>query len=395
METGTTTNAFTYTQDQQRAVEWLRRWWHDSRQWMSALGGLAGTGKTTIIARLAGELGVPIDYLAPTGKAVQVMNRKGIEAETIHSYIYDFRGKDKFTDERTGETREVMHFDRKDERAGDAPLVVVDEASMVNADIFDDIQRIASESGVRFIFVGDHGQLEPVGRNPRIMQNADIRLETIMRQAAENPILALAHRVRQQASLRENLDLADGDRLRIVGRASPDRVAEYAEQSGIQQIIVPFHRIRHEINKACRRRLGFDRQLCEGDRVVAKLNNRKQHVYNGNQFRIVSDPIEDVAYASPLGDKRYRASIQSIDDDRVWEDMLLYLPGRDGDWNEDCYKNDNIAIDYAYAITCHTAQGSEWDSVLAIYSPCRAWSNERWLYTAVTRAAKNLTVMAG
>lgn len=383
--------AFSYTEDQSRAVDSIRRW-HQQGQGPFSMGGLAGTGKTTVLARLPEELGVSIDVLAPTGKAAQVLKSKGIEAETIHSYIYNFQGKSRFDDSRTGESRQVLHFERKDGRSGEASLIAVDESSMISQDVYDDLMTIGD---ARILFVGDHGQLEPVGRNPGVMKNPHVRLESIMRQALDNPIVAFAHRVRQKAQLRENLDLADGSRLRIVGRADSDRIAKYAMDSGVDQIIVPFHRKRHAINRSVRWLMGFKNELNKGDRVVARMNNRRQQIFNGNQFEIVSDPRKDDSYFSEIGDRRFIASLRSIDSGQVWEDMALFLPSDAGDWNDNCHKLTNIAIDYAYAITCHVAQGSEWDNVLVVYAPCRAWSDERWLYTAATRAANKLTVMVG
>lgn len=387
---------FEYTPDQSLVVSGVSDWYFKTKKTMLRIGGLAGTGKTTIAGRLAKILGIPVDALAPTGKAAQRLTQKGINAETIHSYIYNFEGKSKFSDNRTGENREILYFGKKEDgRTGTAPLVLVDEASMVSADLHDDLYSLIAEDGGRLLYIGDHGQLPPIGRDPGIMRSPDFVLESVMRQAADNPILAFAHRIRKEAGLRANLDLVDNERLRIVGKAGADRIAGYAIESGVDQIIVPFHRIRHKVNEMMRIRLKKKGLLAEGDKVVARLNNRKQHIFNGNQFEIVGDPQEDKTYSSEIRDTKFIASLRSVDDGRVWNDMSLFLPGPDGDWNDSCYKASNIAIDYAYAITCHIAQGSEWDNVLVVYAPCRAWSNERWLYTASTRAAKKLTVMAG
>lgn len=387
--------SFDFTPDQAEAVSRIRHWFLSGRSPTYTVGGYAGTGKTTILGQLSGEIGVQIDAIAPTGKAAQRLTQKGIPTETIHSYIYNFEGKSRFEDDRTGDVRQVLHFGKKDGRQGQADLVVCDEASMVSQDLYDDLMALANEDGARVLFVGDHGQLEPVGRNPGLMRSPDFRLETIMRQAKDNPILSFAHRVRTKAGLRENLDLVDNDRLRIVGRTPTDKLCKYAIESGVDQIIVPFHRVRARVNTMMRRMLHKEGELALGDRVVARLNNRKQHIFNGNQFEICTAPTLDKSYETSIGDRKFIASIKSVDDGRVWEDMSLFLPGPQGEWNDKCYKQSNIAIDYAYAITCHVAQGSEWDNVLVVYAPCRAWSDERWLYTAATRAAKKLTVMAG
>jgi len=51
-------------------------------------------------------------------------------------------------------------------------------------------------------------------------------------------------------------------------------------------------------------------------------------------------------------------------------------------------------FDYGYAVTCHKAQGSEWDRVLVVEGWCDGWEMARWRYTAITRAAKELTYLA-
>lgn len=385
------------TNEQKTAVARIRAWFGEiSGPGEMSMGGFAGSGKTTVISELPMMLGFEPDVLAPTGKATQVLNRKGIAAETVHSYLYDFRGKTKFEDNR-GDRRTVMNFDAKEQRMGESDLVIIDESSMVNQQMANDIRDTVIRSGrAKVLWVGDHGQLEPVGKNPGIMDRPDIVLNTIMRQAQGNPIIAFAHAVRTQGAHPSNyLNLADGERLKIGGKTPTPRLCEYADENGIDQIIVPFHRIRHSINKEMRRRRGFSKvTLAKGEKVVVKLNNRKQHLCNGMQFEVITDPTPDFGFNQQMGkEMKFRASIKSLDDGRVWEDMNLFLPDPDGDAYDECFKQDNVAIDYAYAITCHVAQGSEWDKVLVAYAPCRAWNDERWLYTAATRAAEHLTVV--
>jgi exodeoxyribonuclease-5 len=78
----------------------------------------------------------------------------------------------------------------------DADLVIVDEASMLDASMIEDLESF----GVPVLYVGDHGQLEPVGDDPGLMREPQIRLETIHRQAAGSPIVQFAHLLRRGVS---------------------------------------------------------------------------------------------------------------------------------------------------------------------------------------------------
>jgi ATP-dependent exoDNAse (exonuclease V) alpha subunit len=54
-------------------------------------------------------------------------------------------------------------------------------------------------------------------------------------------------------------------------------------------------------------------------------------------------------------------------------------------------KGGRIPFDYAYAVTCHKAQGDEWDHVLVFEQYSQLWEHARWVYTAATRAREKLT----
>lgn len=161
------------------------------------LTGYAGSGKTTLVQHLAKvliERGIEIVLTAPTHKAVAVLSRKlkaagvAVDCVTIHSLL---QLKPKPNGDR-------MVFERK-KRADpvNADVVVIDECSMVPADLIRHIRRHLPVSFV--LFVGDPAQLPPVGEVAS--QSFDIKsrshLDIIVRQAAENPILAAAQTIRK------------------------------------------------------------------------------------------------------------------------------------------------------------------------------------------------------
>src|SRR5262245_34357473 len=132
---------------------------HDVLDWRErpskpylVLGGYAGTGKTTLVSHLAGEWdGVAICALC--GTAAQVLRDKGAAASTIHGLIYipvrDGRGRTRFC------RRRFL----------DARTIIVDEASMIDHVLLQDLLAFR----IPVLFVGDHGQLEPIGTTPNLM----------------------------------------------------------------------------------------------------------------------------------------------------------------------------------------------------------------------------------
>lgn len=174
------------TDEQLQAIDRMTAWAKNpgtKRQFF--FGGFAGTGKTTVIKELLRILRQTenVAVSAFTGKACNVLMRKGIPAQTLHSLMYDV-----VEDPKDGS----IEFVPKPFMAGEPSMVIVDEASMVNRELLNTLTGYNK----RVIFVGDPGQLEPVGDNPNLMKNPDFVLTKIHRQAEENPILRMATQTR-------------------------------------------------------------------------------------------------------------------------------------------------------------------------------------------------------
>src|SRR5262245_45897619 len=154
---------------------------------VQTLGGYAGTGKTMLIKHLVREL-PRFAVCAFTGKAANVLRRKGVPASTIHSLIYQPVEVTRF--DKSGKIVKVVEFVRREQLPCSG--VIVDEASMVSREIHDDL--VAYD--LPLIFVGDHGQLEPVADHDfNLMRNPQITLEQIHRNAG--PISRFANFLRQ------------------------------------------------------------------------------------------------------------------------------------------------------------------------------------------------------
>lgn len=349
-------------------------------------GGLwhHNTGKTTVIKHLLTQHrheveGVVGSYAtaAFTGKAANVLRRKGVPAQTIHSLIYE--------PARSPSGRVV--FRRKPMIA--EGLVIIDEASMVSTSILNDLRHYP----IRLLCVGDMGQLEPIGDNPRLMANPNVRLETIHRQASESDIIRYSIGVRngadpkafRQSKPHSEVCLGDGQ----IFDAAMDRA---------DQILCGFNATRHQINRIMRMRRGIDTRdpkdpssLSQataptpqvGDRVICLQNNKNVGVFNGMIGHIAR--IEDT-FAGVL-----TCDVQEEDGDLLTSvRMKLNQFGAD---KQDYRENADPELtfwDYGYCVTTHKSQGSEFDHVLVVDQVHREWTASRWRYTAITRAAKGL-----
>lgn len=357
------TTTLTLSPDQQQAFDQIQSWLANKPEQLT-LGGFAGTGKTTIIKELLEAVQQkyrPI-VMALTGKACSVLLKKGVSpVQTIHSTIYDTyisKGKPVFT------LRSSIPFN----------FFIIDEASMVNNEIYKDLKSF------RFpmLFVGDHGQLEPIGDNPMLMKSPQVKLEKIHRQAEGNPIITYAHKLRQKHWPK----ITD-----TIVQMTPKKQITKETLTGVDQIICGKNKTRVQINKECRNLLGYPKDTpVVGDKVICLKNNRKFGIYNGLQGVILeitqvnSNGIDSTFMRIALdGGGEFYGEIHP--------DQFNLEKGfpEDADW-----KSDETYWDYAYAVTCHKSQGSEWNKVLVIEEYLPVWDMAKWRYTAATRASEEL-----
>ena len=396
------------SQDQESGMLRIERWYErleDVRQknyvWLNqepqqmmnlgmidTLAGLAGTGKTTIISMLQKRLNLnnPPQFLAPTGKAAQVMRNKGVtNAETIHSFIYQFLGLSR---DNKKDTAVPIFENREGGVSTNAPFLVVDEASMVNFWIYDDLMS----HGIPTLFVGDHGQLPPVGGDPGIMREPGYALERIHRQAEGNPIIRLAHHVRDAGTPYGFNKEPGDDRVSSMRRGSFHRIAEYAIENEMDQIICGFNKNRTAINRCYREILKHEGILETGDKIICLKNDRRNGFFNGMMYRV--DRIHS------NNGKTITADLTDLDTGRVRTYVEIATGGFDREKpydielaieNGEAEKGSQV-FDYGYAITGHKSQGSQWPSVLVLWDQCKFWSMARWGYTAITRAQDRVRV---
>lgn len=331
------------------------------------LGGYAGTGKTTIIKHLltdTNELStIRAVVCAFTGKACSVLQRKGIHsAQTIHSLIYDVQeislGVYEFT------LKPKLDY-------SSCNLIIVDEASMISTELYNDLKSFH----LPILFVGDPGQLEPVGDNPNLMKVTDYTLTKIHRQAEKSPIITLATQVRQ------------GFPVRIVDPTlsvtTKGKFITDEELSNADQVICAKNATRSLLNRRVRTFLGHVNPLEENDKLICLRNNRKAAVFNGLIVRVKEIHNEyDIYYRITAVDEvgKLYPNLE------IWKKPFTSIL----EPNETVPRG-LLHFDYGYAITCHKSQGSEWPHVLVYDEVMFKTDMKKWRYTAITRASEKLT----
>jgi len=352
----------TLTQEQDEVREaartFLRR--YGGRRYFT-YHGLAGTGKTVVLAQLARELpsAVPCTF---TGKAASVLReRTGLPVITVHSFLYNYGGT--YEDEN-GKHQPV--FTSKGENHA-RTTVLLDECSTIGTRLAEDILA----TGARVIACGDPGQLPPVA-DRQFFIDANVELTTVHRQALESAVIRQAHAVRSAGRYRN-----DGPDFRVTERASEDDLAT----CGIA--LCWKNRTRRLLNGACRRARGIenDTGLLAGEPVMCLRNDHARRIYNGAIYPLAVDWVPGDELLVRDGDREVNVFTPTIEG---------FSPDFETERNDDgC-----VPFALAYAATVHKSQGSEWQKVLFVDE--QDPRNPEWpqfAYTAITRASQQVAVV--
>jgi exodeoxyribonuclease-5 len=394
-----------FSNDQLVALDKCKTWLGGRSPSVFTLYGCAGTGKTTLAKFLAADVSGSIYFVAFTGKAAEVLQRSGCpNARTVHSLIYSPKSacqkrltgleaqlsqlpedalesvRDKLLGEIAAERKNAsrpMFSLKADSEIKFASLVVVDECSMVSNQMGSDLLSF----GVPILALGDPGQLPPVGAKGFFDESRpDHLLTSIHRQAGGSPIIELATKAR----LGETLEYGDyGQNCRVIEKATPEMAIE------ADQIICGRNKTRAAINKRTRSLLDLDPDgPVIGDKLICGRNNSENGLLNGSQWILESfqKVMDDVGMVTVAPHMDSGPSVSTTCHMHFFEgrekELAPYMQG-------ECDK-----FEYGYAVTCHKAQGSQWDDVL-IFDESHAFGPDRhkWLYTSITRAAKSVTIV--
>lgn len=408
-----------------------------------SLGGWAGTGKTTLMEELDRNLHGDAVFGTPTHKAAGVLRRKlsgdqSVRVRTYHSLVYHMHGIFRCSVTGVIVTKQLgsctcgqsdacecpMRFDpcgkggehtchitqelkpeRRQFLGGHRDIVIIDESSMLSKQQVEDVRSF----GVPVLLVGDAGQLPPIkdAMNPWTM-NPDVELTEIHRQGADSGILQAAHEVRKEGAMLRT-SYGKGDAIRMQ-RHDP-RTAALLERftPGPDRALITYtNSLRARFN----RQYHGEGPPREGDRVVA-LGGRPYEAdlveLTGTSFRLLGMVIQ--VHNGMTGTIR-RASQRSIVTEMVVElddhplatadkPVLLYIGaaptaqfGAQRELSHDSPQRPKGSHlwDYAYALTAHKAQGSEFAQVIVMDQKPPEY--QQWMYTALTRASQAVVAVA-
>ncbi|EJN04037.1 ATP-dependent RecD-like DNA helicase [Phyllobacterium sp. YR531] len=368
---------------QDEALQAVSKWLKGGRSPIFRLFGYAGTGKTTLARYFAEHIEGDVQFAAFTGKAAQVLRSKGARnARTLHSLIYRPRGEEAVENETTGKTSIAPTFSlNRQSPVAKAKLIVVDECSMVDEQLGRDLMSF----GTPILVLGDPGQLPPISGGGFFTEHEpDFLLSEIHRQARDNPILRLALDVREG----RDFDLGDYGAAKVIAKS--DVTQELV--LGADQVLVGTNRTRKRYNQRLRELKGFSAAFPQaGDKLVCLRNDPAKGLLNGSLWKVMTSSRETVKpginlLIAPEDEEPGRgvAKIKLLK--AQFDDPDVEIP-----WQMKKRFDD---FDYGYALTTHKAQGSQWNEVV-LFDESYAFrdTRDRWLYTAITRAAERLTVV--
>ena len=378
---------------------------YKNKEKYTVIAGYAGAGKSTLVRFIIEELktyGVKetdVCFACFTGKAAQVLLKKGNKnVITLHKLLYKSIPK------------ESGGFVRIPNPSIPYKIVVVDEVSMAPKTLMD----LLFKHNVYVICLGDPFQLPPVDKKEdnHLLDAPHIFLDEIMRQAQESEIIQLSMAIRENRPI----EVFQGKEVQILNKEELNTgMLTWADQ-----ILVATNATRVSINAQMRKLLNFGEKPQDGDKIICLRNY--WDCFSDNEEPLVNGTIGILK--NSFLTKRYLPNIvKSIDGlshiDLIMGDFIsdsgMYFHSLEMDkkmidtgefsldWKTVYQLNRNpktrdippLEFTYGYAITCHKAQGSEWDKVLVIEEkfPFDKIEHARWLYTAVTRSSEKLVLV--
>ncbi|MCP9610870.1 ATP-dependent DNA helicase [Coprobacter tertius] len=419
------------------------------------LTGYAGTGKTSLVGALVKTLGTfqrKAVLLAPTGRAAKVFSLyAGHAAYTIHKKIYRQRS---FTGDYDG-------FQITDNLHKNTLFIVDEASMISNISsdtyvygsgcLLDDlIEYVYSGEGCRLILLGDRAQLPPVGQenSPALDKNVlsgyglqvfDAELHTVARQAGDSGILFNATHLREQmfsdpSAIPHIWFSSFQDIEKVSGEFLVETISTAYDRDGMDETIVitRSNKRANIFNQGIRNQILYrDEELTAGDMLLIAKNNyfwsekykEIDFIANGDVARVVKVRNTREMYGFRFADVAlyfpdYEVEIECK---IILDTLSTEAPALTSEMNnrlfmsvyEDYFdittkreKLKKVKIDpwynalqvkYAYAVTCHKAQGGQWKNVFIdmgyIRTEFLGLDFYRWLYTAFTRSSRHLYII--
>ncbi len=445
--------SFEATFNQKKIIEKLSKWLaDDDYRRIFLLNGYAGTGKTTIIAAFVAalkELGIKTILLAPTGRAAKVLSHYShAEALTIHKRIYRERSladyESKFSLDYNKERGAIFIVDEASMLSNSS-----NDETFGSGDLLEDlVTYVRSGKECRLILVGDDAQLPPVGDDfspaldpSTLLRYGDVEygtMDEVVRQSHDSGILFNATMLR---CMLENhifeipkFDTSYPDFKSLQGGELLEMLQDCYDRYGRDETIVVTrsNKRANRYNEGIRRyNLSAEEEIESGDMLMVVKNNYHYAEHDENS------PMTFVANGDVMRLKRIRrfedfygfrfidAQVEFPDYDDYHMDIKIMLdtlasesPSLTREQSKSLFyevekdyldikskakryrairENSHfnaMQVKFAYAVTCHKAQGGQWKAVFV--DRCLFGDEEmskdmlRWLYTAITRATERV-----
>ena len=414
--------------------------------------GYAGTGKTSVISafvRTLNDFKMHPVLMAPTGRAAKVLSAySGDQAFTIHKKIYRQKSSaDSFGAFTLNFNTHSNTFFVVDE-ASMISRYSAERSIFGTGNLLDDLLKfVYCDRNCRLILVGDTAQLPPVGQeeSPALdrllletygLEVLECELTEVVRQAYESGILHNATLIRELIAKKQAgypaLETNFPDMERVSGEDLIETITDAYDRYGIDEtvIICRSNKQAKRYNQGIRNRILYrEEELTPGDFLMVVRNNYHwitdseniSFIANGDIVRVIRirkyterygfrfaeadlclpdyDHYEFTAIimldalnseAASITEEQNRRLYDSVTEDyaHITSKAKRYKATR-----EDPFFN-ALQVKYAYAVTCHKAQGGQWQCVFID----QGWLNDemlnieylRWLYTAITRATEKL-----
>lgn len=378
------------------------------RNGLFILSGGPGTGKTTtinMIIRYFEAEGLDIFLGAPTGRAAKRMTEAtGFEARTIHRML-------ELNSALSDEDSRKVRFERNEENPLEADVVIIDEMSMVDIQLFQALLK-AVAPGTRLILVGDANQLPSVGPGQvlrdliRCRKFPMMELKKIFRQAEKSDIVLNAHRINSGEQItmdnqsrdffmleRNDINVIYRNLIQLVS----DKLPRYVKTEPYDiQVLTPMRKgslgcetlnaiLQRYLNPPDARKkehISGTVIYREGDKVMQVKNNYQLEWEVVSRYGIPVDKGTGV-FNGDMGkileiNEGASAMVVEYDDHRRVNYPFAMLE----------------ELELSYAITIHKSQGSEYPAVVVpLLGGPKMLFNRNLLYTAITRAKNCVTIL--
>lgn len=375
-------------------------WWHNQNDQVFEIAGAAGTGKTTCIKYILHRLGIPIKkvlFVAFTGKAATQLARNGLPARTTCSAFYEYV-PEICRDENhriimlpNGRAKTKLVKKKLKKLKGNYECIVIDEATMINATEREDILSF----GLPIFALGDINQLPPTFGRAAFMLQPNVILRQLMRQAEDDPIVWIAHRILNG----QTLNCGVYGKSCIIKRS--DLTDMHFKSANI--IITGTNKLRHAINLMFREDFNNFRNLefpYVGEKVLCKRNNWTRSlgdsIYLTNGLTGFIDFVDRESYNG----KRIKFDFRPDFTKKIFRNLNVdyqRLMRTDAYIESEDSPQLSLGMDlfeFGYAITTYASQGSQWENVLGLAEIYNSDIDfiQKYLYTMVTRASNSITL---